>query len=275
MSDHGQGGGDKDALWSVLTAAGLPWRPLVDGDCLLAIDDTDNLDSRGTGFRARELALELAQAGLARPLGVTRHQLLVDDRIPYTSHNSSACLMLADASDPDALFAYGKQYLARTAAAGSDAGIVVARFAQVSARVRDWGRRAQREVLDKASAYALAKAEGLRMAELTGEGIGVIGALAAIGLNHQGEDGRCLWVRGLREAAGAVMSVAALTTLAGLAVRTRDGRAVTDNEADIALGQWPRAVFKEGRPILLVEENDDGTSHAPWRVVDRDIIKQH
>lgn len=272
---HGKDSGERDALWSVLSEAGLPWRPMAADDCLLAIDDTDNLDSRGTGFRARELALELAQQGLARPLGVTRHQLLVDARIPYTSHNSAACLMLTDAADPAALFDYGRGYLRREAAAGSDAGIVVARISEVSESVQRYGRRAQREVLDKDSAYALARGEGLLIDELCGEGIGVIGALAAVGLNRQGDDGRCLWVRGLRESAGQVMAVGALESLGGLSLRTPCGRRLSGADELVALGQWPRAVFKDGRPILLVEENTDGPSNVAWRVVGREVIKRH
>ncbi len=53
---------------------------------LIGIDDTDNLESRGTGFRARQLAQQLQQRGLARLRGVTRHQLFVSPEIPYTSH---------------------------------------------------------------------------------------------------------------------------------------------------------------------------------------------
>ena len=33
---------------------------------LIGIDDTDNLESRGTGFRARQLSARLDEAGLAR-----------------------------------------------------------------------------------------------------------------------------------------------------------------------------------------------------------------
>ena len=60
--------------------------------CLIGIDDTDNLESRGTGFRARQLGGRLAEAGLGKVRGITRHQLFVHPSIPYTSHNSSACL---------------------------------------------------------------------------------------------------------------------------------------------------------------------------------------
>jgi hypothetical protein len=57
---------------------------------LIGIDDTDNLESRGTGYCVRQLANWLSEKNLVVPLGITRHQLLVDPRIPYTSHNSSA-----------------------------------------------------------------------------------------------------------------------------------------------------------------------------------------
>ena len=58
----------------------------------IGIDDTDNLESRGTGFRVRELAREMRERGLADTKSITRHQLFVSPDIPYTSHNSSACL---------------------------------------------------------------------------------------------------------------------------------------------------------------------------------------
>jgi len=67
-------------------------RSLVAIDLLLAVDDTDNLHSRGTGFLCQQLLAHLQAAGLGTPLGATRHQLLLDHRIPYTSHNSSACI---------------------------------------------------------------------------------------------------------------------------------------------------------------------------------------
>jgi hypothetical protein len=61
---------------------------------LVAIDDTDNLESKGTGFRARELAALLHQNDFGHIIGVTRHQLFVHTNIPYTSHNSSACIAM-------------------------------------------------------------------------------------------------------------------------------------------------------------------------------------
>ncbi len=62
---------------------------------LLAIDDTDNAESIGTGRLARMLAAHLEEANLFAEPGVTRHQLLVHPDIPYTSHNSAACIEAA------------------------------------------------------------------------------------------------------------------------------------------------------------------------------------
>jgi hypothetical protein len=58
----------------------------------LGLDDTDNLESRGTGQLARRIAGILA--GSCKVLGVTRHQLLRDPRIPYTKNNSSAAILV-------------------------------------------------------------------------------------------------------------------------------------------------------------------------------------
>ena len=66
--------------------------------CYIGFDDTDNLDANvGTGKLARRFEALLPET--CRLLGVVRQQLLVDDRIPYTSHNSSACV-LVDVPDP-------------------------------------------------------------------------------------------------------------------------------------------------------------------------------
>ena len=64
----------------------------------IGFDDTDNEDSDfGTGKVARWYVKLISVGG--RVWGVVRQQLLVDPRIPYTSHNSSACVVV-DIEDP-------------------------------------------------------------------------------------------------------------------------------------------------------------------------------
>lgn len=75
-------------------------------------DDTDNLHSRGTGFRVRTLGNLLERKGLGDVESVTRDQLLVSPEIPYTSPNSSACLTVrANQNDLSELIDYCRDYL--------------------------------------------------------------------------------------------------------------------------------------------------------------------
>ncbi len=240
---------------------------------LLGVDDTDNLDSRGTGFQVRRLAGALAQAGLAEPHGITRHQLLVDPRIPYTSHNSSASVEVdADPLRRNEIGDFCREFLVRESAEGADVGLCLAARPEITPEVIRFGATAKVEVLTQADATGLAELAGLELWGLTGTQGGVIGALAAVGLRVGGNDGRFLWLPGLRDLTG-VHAVDDLCRLAGIeAARTLDGRRV-EGSARVEVGDWPRPVLADGQAVLLVEEGDpDGSD---WRAVDRDRVKEY
>ena len=253
---------------------------------LVGIDDTDNLESRGTGHRARQLAAALGDRGMA-PHGVTRHQLLVDPRIPYTSHNSSACIELRAADDGlGEIVAICREFLLQESAPGSDAGLCVAslekRVQPDDSRARpfaprhlddivDFGSRAKRTVVTAAEAERLAAAASLHLEGLTGTRIGVIGALAAVGLRAGADDGRFLWMPRLRELSG-VHTAAPLHETLGLdAIETEQGRAATGDDR-VALGAWPRPLLRRGRSVLLVQEA--ACEDYEWVVTAKERIKQ-
>lgn len=242
----------------------------------VGIDDTDNLESRGTGYRARQLAARIMDAELGVVLGATRHQLFVSPDIPYTSHNSSACLAVVmndGVSTPD-LIALTRRFLASESAPGSDAGFCVCRGRALPAKLFEFGRRAKKEVLSRKEARRLAVACDCHVEGVTGDHGGVIGALAAVGLRCGGDDGRFIWVRGIRELARATLSLGRLLEATGVdRLETREGVAVTDAGSTVALGDWPRPVLRFHRAVLLVENGND-LSNADWRVVPKDYIKQ-
>src|SRR5690242_12631799 len=103
------------------------WRPFHGVNVLIGIDDTDNLQSRGTGFLAQRLLASLEEEGLGSGAGATRHQLLVDPRIPYTSHNSSACICWNGGPEPrvDEIVRRCGELLEAESAPGSDPGLIV------------------------------------------------------------------------------------------------------------------------------------------------------
>ncbi|MCC6714580.1 MAG: hypothetical protein IT496_05060 [Gammaproteobacteria bacterium] len=246
---------------------------------LIGIDDTDNLDSRGTGFRARELGVQLTEHGLASLKSVTRHQLFVSPDIPYTSHNSAACLeFAADTARRVEITEYCRRYLARESAPGSDAGLCIATPDQVNGRVAAYAESAKRTVLTMDHCYETARAEGIYVEGLTGTRQGVIGSLAAVGLHHGGNDGRFLWLRGLRELEPGVYAIKELRRLVDIDdYRSLDGELLTDENTRMRITEWAKPILRHGRSVLLVESEgeDYEDPSCRWCVVRKEIIKQY
>jgi hypothetical protein len=243
--------------------------------CLIGIDDTDNLESRGTGFRARQLGARLAEAGLGRVRGITRHQLYVHPSIPFTSHNSSACLDV-DLRDEALGEACGfcRDYLATESATGSDAGLCVAAYEAVADDMVAFGRSAKQSVLTREQAHELAAGHGVHLEGVTGERIGVIGALAAVGLRRGGHDGRFIWLEGVRELTGSARVRTLLTTTGIDSVETIDGRPLPA-EAEVVVDPWPRPVLLNGRAVLLTEACEGDDERSGWRILSKEAIRRY
>jgi hypothetical protein len=241
-------------------------------EIFIGLDDTDDLDSRGTGFLARQLGAGLHQAGLAQVEGVTRHQLLVSPRIPYTSHNSAACLSARlGGVDRERVGAYCRQFLLAHSAQGADAGLCVAAREEVDGEVLAFGVRAKKEVLEEGEALDLAGRCGLLLEGLTGTRLGVIGALAGVGLRSGGEDGRFLWLPGLRELSGVHCAAKLRDQLSLGAIRTLGGEEVPPSGL-VEVGPWPRPLLRGGEAVLFVEEVR-GDERCQWRVLDKEPLK--
>lgn len=223
-------------------------------DLLIAIDDTDNRepDCVGTGRLARMLASELGARGLAARATVTRHQLLVHPDIPYTSHNSSACVLAEDVSaSRDAAFELARQFLIDHPNAGANPGLCVAEPSAVPGWLLDFAKRAQTEVLTLAEADQLAARLDGRVWSAGETGQGRIGALAAVALRSSGEDGRFIGLPGIRGLEG-VMTVSDI--LAGSPIRRVEslaGEVLAPSER-VDTQDWVRPSLRGGEPVMLV-----------------------
>jgi tRNA(Ile2) C34 agmatinyltransferase TiaS len=165
----------------------------------LGFDDTDTVDAdRGTGKLARWFKDQIPDS--CQMSGVLRQQLLVHESIPYTSHNSAACVVI-DA--PEACFLKiiidsAAQHVTQYYLEGSDPGICVA-FEGDSALsgLINFGRECTRKVLTQKDALDVA-----RQFHLSGHGgtnDGIIGAAAAVGLTASGWCGRFIELGQLRK----------------------------------------------------------------------------
>lgn len=213
----------------------------------IGLDDTDNLSSRGTGRLAREIANQLADQ--LEILGVVRQQFLVDPRIPYTSHNSSA-VILATGPDSTALATIFDKVRALMLAdfqPGSDPGLCVT--SSVPEPLTVFGKRAQQEVVTQQEARDLASRYGILLEGLGGSEDGVIGALGGIGLCATGNDGRYLTVGNICELTG-LQPIEAILSAGISAIQTLDGSPVSEG---LVLADKLRPARRGGQPVAFVD----------------------
>jgi hypothetical protein len=241
---------------------------------LVSIDDTDNLESRGTGELASIIAQELEANGWGRAGFVTRHQLLVHPDIPYTSHNSAMCFAAEIGEGTlEQVIAHAGAFLARESAPEADPGLCVAVLDRVAAtdELLSFGRRAKEVVLTKNDAYALAASLGVHLSEHGGTGQGVIGALAGAGLRLGGNDGRlkgCIKFGGNAEVRVSELlglpEVDKVACLAGGTVRDQDL---------VRIGEKAKTVMRDGASVLLVSAVEPDGGLVSWQTLHRKELR--
>ncbi len=217
----------------------------------IGLDDTDNHESRGTGRLARSIAAELDSK--VQLLGITRHQLLVDPRVPYTARNSCACLLVeaGEQVSISGLFEQVRALMMADFQPGSDPGLCVCR--EPGSEISAFGRRTQSELVTQEEARRLASENGILLEGLGGTQDGVIGALAAVGLAAGGEDGRYILVGSARELSG-LQPVEALLQSGITQVCTSDGAPVVDG---LVMAGKLRPARRRAEPVLFVDRQED------------------
>jgi hypothetical protein len=228
---------------------------------LVGIDDTDNADSIGTGRLARMLAEHLEARELLTATSVTRHQFLVHPDIPYTSHNSSACIagVSKDASRA-ALAELARGFLRDHFHAGANPGLCVCAAGAVPDDLVVLAERAQQEVLQLDEFDRVLAAAELELWWDGETGQGRIGAASGVALRSTGEDGRFIALRGIRDFEGNVPAGDILARSAVECVEAEDGRVLASTEL-IDTRDWVRPALRGGRPVLRVRR--DGGSWVP------------
>jgi hypothetical protein len=218
----------------------------------LGFDDTDSLDSDyGTGKVARWFANDLPDG--CRLWGVVRQQLLVDDAIPYTSHNSAACLVIESSRNGDLLRELTDRavsHLERHAASGSDPGLCLATEGSLGlAGLMEFGLSCTRRVVTQED--ALRASPGIHVSGHGGSNDGIIGAAAAVGLTAAGWYGRFIELGHLRR----LPSELRVDELEGQGIRimAMDRDAPVPKPADrVRTQNWLRPRLLGGQPVLPV-----------------------
>ncbi|MEW4529152.1 ABC transporter substrate-binding protein [Maioricimonas sp. JC845] len=220
----------------------------------VGIDDTDSPDSRGTNQLARRLVDALATDWAC--IRIVRHQLLEDPRVPCTSKNGSASIMLKPQTDrpPEEVVTVCRDVMLEDFVEGSDPGLCMA--IRVPAAVEYFGRRCKKELVTSTEARNLAWKHGIYLEGLGGTEDGIIGALAAVGLAASGLDGRVVrWMDWADDLTGPQP----VTLIADRGIEVRDidtDLSVTYGTVD--LGKKLRPNMFGGHPVLFVRPDPTG-----------------
>ncbi|MFC2746907.1 MAG: hypothetical protein ACFN4I_01480 [Campylobacter concisus] len=224
---------------------------------LLCIDDTDELGGEiSTGSLAQEIALEISS--FAKVSFITRHQLLLDPRINYTSHNSSMCLVAKISKEQkQKVLDIALELLTNKCAKSAEPGIAAVFKDDIkdTKALINFGKNAKNMLLTTKQAFEKACEQNVFLKALMPNANGVIGALAGIGLRLSGDDGK---IRGKFKLNEPKLSVAKLTELPFIeAVLDENFKELAKDEM-INLGGTLKPIFWHHKATLLVwkDKND-------------------
>ena len=162
---------------------------------IIAVDDTDDLTKEtSTGLISGLISKRLKKDFNARiNKGITRHQLLLAKGVPYTSHNSAMAFEVDGEMNINEIFHISEEIIRANMAKSSCPGLcvlLVDGFKNQNELIA-YGLKTKREIIEKEEAISLIEknAAFLLGKELGGNGQGIIGALAGVGLRLYGSDG--------------------------------------------------------------------------------------
>ncbi|SEM74438.1 hypothetical protein SAMN04489760_14115 [Syntrophus gentianae] len=223
----------------------------------IGFDDTDNAEATiGTGKLARHFEELLPEK--CRVWGVVRQQLLVDPGIPYTSHNSSACVILdiPDSSFIEVILERATGHIEKESLPGSDPGLCLAPegHPDLSGLIA-FGQRCTEKIVTQREAMEAAKK--IHLSGHGGTNGGIIGAAAGVGLSASGWSGRFIEFGNLR-AHPELVSVSTLTRC-GISVVSLDRDAIMPHPDDTVFTKgWLRPRFWGQRAVLPVVQTGKG-----------------
>lgn len=243
----------------------------------VCIDDTDNLETRGTGALAALMIEKIQTMGLGRCSDITRHQLYFHPDIPYTSHNSAMCFTIEHTGEiMDELKSFAEKFLEAESAEGSDPGLCIAELEKIQDQevLNEYGRRAKKEILTKSMAYEIAEALGIHLSEHGGTGGGVIGALAGVSLRLGGNDGR---FKGKMKfpIQGDIITVKEILDNSNVdRVQSLEGEYMPEYES-IMLGEKVKAVLLDHKKVLLVYKKlEEETGAYRWHTCIKEQLRR-
>ncbi len=237
---------------------------------LLGIDDTDS-PTGGDAFStlpdtaamALTLGLKLESMGLARLLNISCHQLFQNSMVPYTTSNTAACLFLdTDAQKIREIDMTARLILRGQSSPTANPGYALAAWNQIAHEVVSWSKSAKIAPVQRMDAIKLARQSGIMTAGISGSGSGVIGALSAVGLRYDGNDGFIYWMPGLDKLHGICTQIEINQFIHFESIESEHHKRPALDDR-IFLSEKVKPILKEGRIVLQISPAKRG-SEFEW-----------
>ena len=245
---------------------------------LIAIDDTDNIETPGTGHLASDMIGLLEKEGLGKGSPITRHQLYVHKDIPYTSHNSSMCFEAEIKNENlGRVTKFCQDFLVRESAPGSDPGLCIVNPEKLSSMetLIEYGKRAKNTILNKKTAYDLAESLNVHLSEHGGTGDGIIGALAGTGLRLTGNDGRFKGQFIIGNVNDTLPAKEVLKRTGADIVKTEYDHTLQDDDI-VRIGKKVKAVYMDFKAVVLVfPVKENGNECRLWETCTKEQLKKY
>lgn len=235
---------------------------------LIAIDNTDSPDSRGTGFLARQLGELITMNGLGQVLTISRHYLFPYADDPVSSSNSAICMEVMSGNMP-ALQQFCADFLEGEAQPEASPGLCIAAWEKISDHIVDWSREAKKGTVKMEDALHFSKKQEIYLMGWRG-GDGRIGALAALGLRRSGNDGRFIWLERLRKLGGAYTAEDLMALTAVDEIIDTKGEKINPDDL-IEVGEWVRPVLINHNITIIVQENPEDAP-TPWIATSKEYV---
>lgn len=235
---------------------------------LLGIDDTDSppagdaiASTQDTAALALTLGQKLESMGLARLLNISCHQLLLHPSIQNTGENTASCLFL-DSEPPKIreIDMITRLTLRSQSAATANPGYALAAWNQFDPEVVAWGKTAKITLLERMDGINLAKRCGIAVAGIAGSGAGVIGALAAVGMRYDGNDGTIFWMPGLNKLDGVYTQVEINRFIHFESIESEHHKRPPLDDR-IKFNSNNKPILKDGRIVLQVTRAKKGSDY--------------
>lgn len=160
---------------------------------VVAIDDIRQLDGAKGGETASFLTRTIEEKGWGKCSIPSRHRLYPHPDTGCKKHNTVRSFSAdIDGQFFEAFLEFARSSTKTVASPESNTGLVVAVPEQMvnTDELVDYAYRVKEQLVGKADALAFAGKPGIHLCEISGNGQGVIGALAGAGLRITGNDGQ-------------------------------------------------------------------------------------